>query len=57
VSGAVHVETLLEAPISDLLIRSALNVPRGSYAAAPLTDVRGRVDYHAGSVVLDGVRA
>jgi hypothetical protein len=56
VSGAIHVETLLEAPISDLLIRSALNVPRGSYAAAPLSDVRGRVDYHAGSVVLDGVR-
>jgi hypothetical protein len=56
VRGGVHVETLLEAPISDLLIRSALHVDRGFYASAPLASVDGRVDYHSGSVVLDGVR-
>jgi len=56
VSGAVHVETLLEAPVTNLLIRSALRVPHGSYGRVPLAAVNGRVDYHAGSVVLDGIR-
>ncbi|MGD0475173.1 MAG: translocation/assembly module TamB domain-containing protein [Candidatus Velthaea sp.] len=56
VRGAAHVETLLEAPVANLLIRSALRIPHGSYARSPLSDVTGRVDYHAGSVVLDGVR-
>jgi hypothetical protein len=56
VRGPVHVETLLEAPIANLLIRSALHIPSGSYANAPLAALGGRVDYHAGSVVLDGLR-
>jgi hypothetical protein len=55
-AGRVHVETLLEAPVSSLVVRSVLRVSRGHYAKAPLSDVAGRVDYHAGAVVLDGVR-
>jgi hypothetical protein len=56
VTGGAHVETLLEAPVAQLLIRSQLRIPHGAYGKVPLTDVGGRVDYHAGSVVIDGVR-
>jgi autotransporter translocation and assembly factor TamB len=56
VRGPVHVETLLEAPIGNLLIRSVLRAQHGSYGSVPLSAVSGRVDYHAGSVVLDGIR-
>jgi hypothetical protein len=56
VRGSVDVQTLLEAPTSNLLVRSALHVRRGAYGSVPLADVSGRVDYHAGAVVLDGVR-
>jgi hypothetical protein len=57
VSGGAHVETLIEAPVSSILVRSELRVARGTYGAARLTDVSGRVDYHAGAIVLDAVKA
>jgi hypothetical protein len=56
VRGRVRVQTLLEAPTANLLIRSFLQIRRGAYRDAPLRDVSGRVDYHAGAVLLDGVR-
>jgi hypothetical protein len=56
IRGGVHVETLLEAPTAELLIRSALRVGHGSYGTVPFSAVSGRVDYHNGSVVLDGLR-
>ena len=56
IAGAAHVETLLEAPVANLLIRSAIRIARARYGRVPLDDVAGRVDYHAGTVLLDGVR-
>ena len=56
VAGRVRVQTLLEAPVSDLLIRSSFHAHAGRYARAALSDVSGRVDYHAGSVVLEGLQ-
>ena len=54
-SGGAHVETLLEAPVAGLLVRTALRVPRGRYGAIPLSGVGGRIDYHDRAVVLDGI--
>lgn len=57
IAGQAHLETLIEAPAANLLIRSALHIAHGRYGKVPLTEVGGRVDYHAGAVVLDGIRA
>jgi hypothetical protein len=56
VAGAAHVETLLEAPTANLVVRSVLRVRHGTYGKIPVDDIRGRIDYHAGSVLLEGVR-
>ncbi|GAC1595444.1 MAG: hypothetical protein NVS3B28_26670 [Candidatus Velthaea sp.] len=56
-AGATHIETLLEAPIDDLLVRTAFDVPRARYDTLTLANVRGIVDYHNNAVVLSGIRA
>ncbi|GAC1403431.1 MAG: hypothetical protein NVSMB64_05190 [Candidatus Velthaea sp.] len=57
VAGATHIETLLEAPLEHLLVRTAFAVPRARYAGLPLTNVGGIVDYYDATVVLSGIRA
>lgn len=57
VSGAVHVETLLEAPLDKLLVRTAITSPLAYYGTLPIANLRGMIDYHDSTVVLSALRA
>ena len=57
VRGHAQIETLLESKLADPLVHTAFDVPSGSYTTIPFEGIHGIVDYHAGSVTLEGVRA
>ena len=54
-SGATHIETLLESELAHPLIRTSLASPRLSYDRYPLDAIDGVVDFYNGTVSVGGM--
>jgi translocation-and-assembly-module (TAM) inner membrane subunit TamB-like protein len=55
-SGATHIETLLESQLAHPLIRTSLDARRVSYGRYPIDAIDGVVDFYDGTVSVGGMR-